>query len=474
MASAYGLSCQGIPLVFWAVVNFCRADNWKKNVFYSLFILLYALFSSLILAGFAVFILLGIGILVFLFHKKIALALRLIYCSVLLLIVYIPANLAVFMSTFFPGCATEVSHRVEFDFVNLHYLNFFKQTCVMFILGQDAAASKHIFILLFVCMLCALVFFLPWFFKKAVISEYVKKTYKILIIIITAAFAIAVFYGFYRFSAIGLALRAKYLPDALGSFAFERVYWFYPAMFYIAAGLGFELLWRLVADQKGVISDSLYRRCRIGAAAVICCVAVATLLYSALAKENVLFLNVRTLFYDVSAKNRNAGNINNMTWDEYWAVDLFEQAAKDIPEAKDKFRVISIGMSPEPSLYNGFYALDAYSNNYPLNYKHKFRKIIADELAQSPRWKTYFDHWGNRCYAFSHELEFSRYHKSADAKIHNFCFDLKTFKDMGGKYIFSGVEIVNPEKYGLTLCGSYKNDKSFIVCIYIVVTFNAK
>ena len=44
---------------------------------------------------------------------------------------------------------------------------------------------------------------------------------------------------------------------------------------------------------------------------------------------------------------------------------------------KSTYRVAHLGISPAPALMHGFYTVDGYSNNYPLEYKHRFREVIA-------------------------------------------------------------------------------------------------
>ena len=61
----------------------------------------------------------------------------------------------------------------------------------------------------------------------------------------------------------------------------------------------------------------------------------------------------------------------------------------------------SLGISPAPALMHGFYTVDGYSNNYPLEYKHRFREVIAPEIEKNEEVRVYFDTWGNRCYLFN-------------------------------------------------------------------------
>ena len=108
-------------------------------------------------------------------------------------------------------------------------------------------------------------------------------------------------------------------------------------------------------------------------------------------------------------------------------------------------------MHPTIAQYNGFYTLDSYQNLYSLEYKNKFREIIADELEKNHRMKNYFDAWGSRCYVFVAELfgkgkcylNCSKYETDS---IDHFEIDTKALSALGGKYIFSAVPINNYEK----------------------------
>lgn len=52
------------------------------------------------------------------------------------------------------------------------------------------------------------------------------------------------------------------------------------------------------------------------------------------------------------------------------------------------------------AIYNGLNVADGYWTSYPLDYKHRFRQLIAPELAAVPTDATYFDTWGSRAYVF--------------------------------------------------------------------------
>lgn len=119
-------------------------------------------------------------------------------------------------------------------------------------------------------------------------------------------------------------------------------------------------------------------------------------------------------------------------------------------------------MHPAVSQYNGFYTLDSYQVNYPLDYKHSFRKIMEKELAKSEKNRVYFDTWGNRCYLFVSELEDNTAMNTRwnSKPVQNLEIDSEALYDMGGRYIFSAVEILNYKDNNLDLFGVFENDSS--------------
>ena len=94
---------------------------------------------------------------------------------------------------------------------------------------------------------------------------------------------------------------------------------------------------------------------------------------------------------------------------------------------------------------------DAYSNNYDVNYKHEFRKIMENELAKSDYYRGYFDDWGNRCYIY-----LASYKTGINAYFYNITFyeidiNFKKAKEMGADYVISASAIDGYEERGLKL-----------------------
>jgi hypothetical protein len=131
----------------------------------------------------------------------------------------------------------------------------------------------------------------------------------------------------------------------------------------------------------------------------------------------------------------------------FFAPELFKQIAGYIGKEKSSYRVLNVGLHPAIAQYNGFYTSDSYQNNYPLSYKHAFRKVIQPELEKNERLRRYFDHWGSKCYAFSAELNGNNLIGKSNKQIVEYLqFSLAALKKMKISYIFSTVEIRHPSK----------------------------
>lgn len=150
------------------------------------------------------------------------------------------------------------------------------------------------------------------------------------------------------------------------------------------------------------------------------------------------------------------------TYQQFFDTKLFSQIEAYIGDSKQNYQTASIGLYPAVAQYNGFKCIDGYWNSYPLEYKHNFRKIIASELNKSDELKNYFDHWGSRCYIFSAELgKEYRYGKNCGKAIQKLDINTDQFREMGCRYIFSAVPILNYEELGWSFEKSFSTDQSF-------------
>lgn len=176
-------------------------------------------------------------------------------------------------------------------------------------------------------------------------------------------------------------------------------------------------------------------------------------LYVTLSSNTEYINNVRLLI---------GRKIDEPTYREFFAQDLFSNIDRHIKAPKHSYRVVSIGIHPSIAQFNGYYTLDSYQVNYSLDYKNRFRRIIATELMKNMELKDYFDGWGNRCYIFVDELgKKTIYGKTAHRHIHRLELNTQALKDMGGKYIFSSVPIENYQENHLEFEKRFTNKDSF-------------
>ena len=101
-------------------------------------------------------------------------------------------------------------------------------------------------------------------------------------------------------------------------------------------------------------------------------------------------------------------------------------------------------MHPSISLYNQLHTLDGYSSDYPLAYKHSFRKIISMELDKNNERKADFDLWGSRAYVFTGQ-DFgqmaTKWSSSSDRVIRNLQLNTRQISLLGGEYLISAIPI---------------------------------
>jgi Protein of unknown function (DUF6044) len=148
----------------------------------------------------------------------------------------------------------------------------------------------------------------------------------------------------------------------------------------------------------------------------------------------------------------------------FFAEDQFRKIKAALPGSPSDYRVVSIGMHPIVAQQNGFYTLDSYQNNYPLAYKHQFRQIMASEWAkpEAARIRPYFDAYGNRCYIFPAELGMNCLIGKADKQVVlDLRFNSAAFRQMGGRYVFSAVEIKKAASLGWRQIGVFDDAESY-------------
>jgi hypothetical protein len=175
----------------------------------------------------------------------------------------------------------------------------------------------------------------------------------------------------------------------------------------------------------------------------------------------VFGLVVSQLIVAISAQQREHQQ-QRLTFAEFFSTNLFHDIREFIASPPANYRVASLGLHPAIALYSGFYMVDGYWVNYPLEYKHRFRRVIANELAKNLTLSTYFDQWGSRCYLFSAELgrEYLNTKRSPKRRIECLDIDTGALAELGANYIISAVEIVNAPAIHLELARVFERDDS--------------
>lgn len=151
---------------------------------------------------------------------------------------------------------------------------------------------------------------------------------------------------------------------------------------------------------------------------------------------------------------------------DYYATKLFNRIKKDLPP--DNIHIVNFGIEPSVSLYNGYHTIDGYSTDYPLSYKHKFRKVIAKYLSESD--DKLFDYWGSKAYIMQINGTPFTYKHLKGTTIKKTLFNSEALCDLGTDYIFSAYKIETKDRDDLKFINMYKGGKtSWDIYVYKVV-----
>ncbi|MCC3156928.1 DUF6044 family protein [Hymenobacter sp. 15J16-1T3B] len=148
------------------------------------------------------------------------------------------------------------------------------------------------------------------------------------------------------------------------------------------------------------------------------------------------------------------------SWQQFLAPELLTHVRQRLEQRSGQpasaWRVACLGLPPAVAQLGGFYTLDSYQSTYPLRYKHRFRPLIAGELAKSPELQRYFDDWGSRCYLFSAELGRNfRVARADGLVVQHWRFDAAAFRRLGGRYVLAAARLARPAEAGLRPVGYF-------------------
>lgn len=311
------------------------------------------------------------------------------------------------------------------------------------IIGYFISYTAILFVSIFFIVVCLAITFLTS--KKNSLPE----NSKLLPLLLIVAFSISLFSGLYHWAGL---IPVKMTMPFLKKFQMDRFYFLLPLIWYLTFALSLSIVHKNKRWKYLAIVFIVFQ--------------IYYVLVNSNQFNNFFKENVKAAYSKLIGKNP-ASNI--LTYKNFFSENLYSEIKDYIAVPQKAYRVVSIGLYPSIATYNGFYTLDAYVNDYPLEYKHRFRKIIENELKKSKKWREYFDYWGSRCYIFVAELENLWFENTKDTikKINNLDLNTEQLKAMGGEYILSAFEIVNAEQNKLTLLKVFeRNDSPWRIFLY--------
>ena len=432
----YGLSALGVPLLLYCFLCLYQ----RKHIAGSFAgILFFGLTTHLVLIGYVVLGFWLLAILWMLIKKQHN---RPVYLGFVWLTgIYIAVNHSLF-SELLLGKSDYVSHREEL--VN-QGAPFWQSVREMFLVSSLHTPSLHEKLILPIIVMLVL----GWVFRKRLDKNGRMK-------LLAAWLGMAVLVGIALLYGTCLSTAVVVFKNScsgfLRYFQLERFCWLYPAGWYLEFALCFSMWWSYGDEEK---------RDAIGATlnAPLIKLFVLVLLLLPTMREIELDSN---FYMNVNQLNNGSELTGYITWESYYAEDLMLRLEEVIGRDMSTYRVAHLGMSPAPSLMHGFYTVDGYSNNYSLEYKHRFRRVIEKELVKNEQTRLYFDEWGSRCYLFNGTTGNAwMLDKTLEIKYEGLEFDMEALKDLDCEYIFSAGEIVDSGRMGLTFLGYYETESSY-------------
>lgn len=445
--SIFGLSVAGQPLLYYAFLNIRNSVGRFKDY---IFIALYSLCSLFVFSGLYILPFLFI-LLIFDFCRKGKVNKS--FALVILFFITINAliNYSLISPILFPSDI--ISHRVEMRrFTKLVFDVAINRGLDMFFYnGPFHTQSLHFFILRLIVPI-------------ALFAGLLRKAHTrlpVIIGLIIIAFLFSLWYGIWSWEGM---LPLKDSINILHYFDASRFHFLLPVLWFVVMGIALSVIIEIRYGRWLVVTLILLQLCYSFANDL----EFSTRIDSLIGKD----LNNKILRKVKSRVMVDRHPAPQLTYQKFFSEELFTEIEKYINRPKKGYRIASIGLHPSITHYNGFFTLDGYSYNYPLAYKHQFRKVIAKELQKMPKVKRdYFDEWGGRCYIFADELysklpwyRFAMITKNYSDKnkimIENLEVDTKAFKKMGGVYIFSAVKILNSDENRLKFLKAFENKES--------------
>ncbi len=423
---AYG-SIAGQPLLLFALLNLRRGRGtpWDWLV-----VALFPLYSSLVFIGF--FVLLGLGLLALhdLWRTR-RLPLPLVAAGLLMTALYAGSEYRLLHQTLLD--ADHVSHRSEFVRAQGSLPHAAQAAFRTLLLDHHHAPSLQLPFLLLTALAAVAVGLAELRARvgrpglRAIAAALRSRSapasrWPDLVLVLALCVAASLLTGLWEWRPVQTVVESPALGP-LRMFNFHRVAWFQPVLFALAFAYALH---------------ELSRRRRLGAGALLA------------------LLGLQGAWAVWNGNGPGERRSGGLTFADYFSTPLFDEIRDHVARPPETVRVVSLGLTPGIALYNGFWVLDGFVNDYPLEYKRRFRRVIARELEQDPVFEKLFDDWGGHVDLFSSELGkvsgYSRhvYTKHAERRaVDHLEIDVSALRDLGTDYVISAVEIRNHAPLGL-------------------------
>ncbi|MDD5716594.1 MAG: DUF6044 family protein [Sulfuricurvum sp.] len=459
-----GLSVPSLPLAVYTFLNIRKGiSRWHDW----LIIILIPFYSSLILVYFF-FLLVMSGLFLIDFIRKRKINFPFLLALIVMSLVFVIVEYRLFYDTFFQHLF--VSHRKEFSSVQTYtLLETYRSAHQVFLNGTVDMDTRASVVLIPFMLLVLLTTFmkkqLSWYISFTLIGlyflwcswpEYVQyitgnkfaipalavivmirfvqeRRYKLFFGAILLQIFFASWYGLWFYKGTG---ELGNTISILKEFNFARIALLQPVVWFIISAVGMI-----------IISRKIYF-------------------------APVLIVGMLLIHIYMAIQVREFSSPNSpFSFRAYFAEDLFSKVKQYIKTDPSTYRVGCIGFEPAIAAYNGLYTIDGYVTMYPLEYKHRFHKIIEKTLVEDKGNNNLFLGWGSKCYLFDGG-ESSLYFRP-NTTIKKITLNFDAYYALGGRYLLSSHRIEQSQLKNLIFMKEFVDEKTFWkIFLYKVNTEN--
>ena len=428
----YGLAALGQPMLVLCYLQWIRGE---KKAAALLGICFYGLMSSLTLVGFVWLVLGGLHGVCLLFCRKWRSAGKNILALLTLLFTYIMTNLDLLRSVLGKSFVT---HREE---MVLQPTEDLQEKFEELLFRGGSYSKTYALLVVFAAILIVGIGLI----RKNKESTLRSKRLGALLLGNIVLTIWAVLWN----AEVVVKLREK-IGGMIVYFQADRVYWIFPFLWMVVLAFTLEFLYYMIGRYKDVPVK-----------AVLTAIIIVLMAYhgGSILRDSTMNKNIRLLLVD---------GYEQVTWESIYMEDVFDEIEKVISPDKSSYSVVSLGIYPSVALYNGFTCADGYSNNYDVEYKHKFREIMSPELEKSTQVRHYFDRWGNRCYLATAQRGYDAMVKKGSGFVYKTpSYSFSDMERLNIRYLFAAAPVEGAEYEKMLVEGSPFSSESSYYEVYV-------